>query len=78
MHVDGHGVRQDYKQAFNWYAKAAAQNNAKAQYNIAGLYYNGWGVRQSYSLAKEWFGKACDNGGQDGCDEYRKLNQRGY
>ena len=78
MYGHGYGIRQDYKQAFNWFAKAAAQNNAMAQSNIAALYYNGQGVRQSYSLAKEWSGKACDNGDQYSCDKYRELNQQGY
>ena len=78
MYYHGYGVRQDYKQAFNWYAKAAAQNEPIAQYNIGNLYEHGQGVRQSYSLAKEWYGKACDLGEQQGCDEYRRLNDLGY
>jgi len=42
------------------------------------IYKNGLGVRQDLGIAKEWYGKACDNGEQEGCDEYRKLNERGY
>jgi hypothetical protein len=29
-------------------------------------------------IAKEWYGQACDNGSQQGCDNYRELNQAGY
>ena len=78
MYADGKGVRQDYAQAVAWYRKAYAQGHAKAAYNIGVRYYNGEGVRQNYSIAKEWLGKACDLGDQQGCDEYRKLSQRGY
>lgn len=38
------------------------------------MYNQGIGVESDSKEAKEWFGKACDNGNQDGCDEYKKLN----
>ena len=78
MYENGEGVRQDDAQAVAWYRKAAEQGDAQAAYNIGVRYYNGQGVRQNYSTAKEWFGNACDLGYQQGCDEYRKLSQRGY
>ena len=28
--------------------------------------------------AKSWFSKSCDNNNQVACDEYRKLNEKGY
>ena len=40
------------------------------------MYENGEGVRQNIFEAKEWYGKACDNGDQDGCDAYARLNSR--
>lgn len=58
--------------------KLAEQGNAEAQFNLGVMYANGEGVRQNKTTAKEWFGKACDNGTQQGCDEYRKLNETGY
>lgn len=45
---------------------------------IGSIYENGNGVKQNKTTAKEWYGKACDNGYQDGCDSYRKLNEQGY
>ena len=78
MYNNGRGVRQDDAQAVAWYRKAAEQGEAAAQYNLGLRYYNGEGVRQNKSTAKEWFGNACDLGYQQGCDEYRKLSQRGY
>jgi len=77
MYHDGLGVRQNYVKARQLYEKAAAQGVAEAQSNLGTMYYNGKGVRQNKRTAKEWFGKACDNGNQQGCDAYRKLNEMG-
>jgi TPR repeat protein len=41
-----------------WYRKAAEQEYAKAQYNLALMYYNGQGVPQDYILAHMWFNLA--------------------
>ena len=76
MYSQGEGVRQDYTKAREWYEKAANQGIAQAQFNLGVFYYHGKGVRQNIATAKELFGKACDNGFQEGCDNYRKLNQR--
>ena len=56
--------------------------NAKKYYEIACnnlgvLYGRGEGVRQDKSIAKEYYGKACDLRSQEGCDNYRTLNERG-
>jgi TPR repeat protein len=76
MYDKGLGVRQDYKKAVEWHQKAADQNDASAQFDLGVMYKYGKGVRQSNRQAKEWFGKACDNGSQNGCNAYRKLNQK--
>ena len=68
----------DFKETFQVAKQEAEQGNALAQYNFGVMYANGEGVRQNYKTAKEWFDKACDNGLQQGCDAYRKLNQAGY
>ena len=74
----GRGVKQDYRKAREWFEKAATQDNAEAQYNLGVMYTKGEGVRQNYATAKEWYGKACDNGDQEGCGWYKKLNLKGY
>ena len=78
MYDKGHGVRQDYYKAVEWYTNAAHQGFAEAQYNLGAMYYNGQGVSQNKSTAKRYFGQACDNGYQSGCDHYRILNEQGY
>ena len=69
------GVKQDYFEAVKWYRQAAEQGYVKAQFILGGLYLLGKGVQVNKSLAKEWFGKACDNGYQDSCEYYGKLNR---
>ena len=59
-----------------WYEKAAEQGDVYAQHIVAKMYEEGKGVPQDYSKALEWFGKVCDSGRQEGCDDYRILNQK--
>ncbi len=77
-YAEGMGVRQDYAKAFYWFKKAAAQNHVATQIYLATMYEGGKGVSQNKSVAKEWYGKSCDNGNQDGCDDYKRLNLQGY
>ena len=73
MYYKGEGVRQDYKQAVQWFRNAAEQGVDEAQFYLGIMYYKGHGVRQDLALAQEWLGKACQNGYQKGCDNYRRL-----
>ncbi|OLV23195.1 hypothetical protein BOO17_04845 [Haemophilus influenzae] len=76
MYAIGRGVKQDGVEAVKWFRKAAEQGNADAQAILGFLYLLGErGVQVNKSLAKEWFGKACDNGNQNGCEYYGKLNR---
>ena len=67
--------QSDYQTAFKLWLSLAEQGNASAQFNLGVMYAKGQGVRQDKGQAKEWFGKACDNGYQDGCENYGKLNR---
>ena len=58
--------------------QAAKQGNAQAQLYLGVMYAQGRGVRQDLVLAQEWFGKACQNGYQNGCDNYQRLKAAGY
>lgn len=78
MYVVAHGVPQNFHKAKQWYEKAARQGNAQAQFNLGVMYERGQGVRQNLATAKEWYGKACDNGFQDGCRDYARLNGSRY
>ena len=54
----GKGVAEDDKQAFNWYAKSAAQNYAKAQYQLGKCYKDGEGTEKNREKAVSYFIKA--------------------
>ena len=75
MYAMGRGVKQDYFEAVKWFRQAAEQRDASAQFILGSSYLFGKGVQVNKSLAKEWFSKACDNGHQDGCKYYGKLNR---
>ena len=75
MYYEGFGVRQDYILARKLFQKSANQGDSDAQGILGTFYEKGiGGVRQNKAIAKEWYGKSCDNGNQNGCNDYRRLN----
>ena len=58
MYALGHGFKQNFQSALEWYEKAAAQGNAKARTALGLLYYYGVGVEENTEKAGEWFEKA--------------------
>lgn len=62
IYAEGKQVRQDYKQAAEWYRKAAEQGIAKAQFNLGGLYDIGQGVPADEAEAVKWHQKAAEQG----------------
>ena len=50
----------DYRDAFQWYTKAAEQNHKDAQFSIGLCYDFGDGVTKDKYLAVEWYKKAAD------------------
>ncbi len=60
----GKGVLQDYKEAAEWFRKAAEQGHAHAQYWLGFMYsvYYSEGVSYDYKEAAEWFRKAAEQG----------------
>ena len=53
-------VKQDSKEAVEWYRKAAVQGFAIAQYNLGTMYANGLGVRQDVANALKWWQQSKD------------------
>jgi hypothetical protein len=58
----GRGLKQDYRQAFDMYCKAALQGDAESAYSMGFMYFNGRGVTRSLPLAIRWFKQAADSG----------------
>ena len=75
MYFAGHRVKQDYVEAVKWFRKSAEQGDAQGQLILGISYLSGRGIQKDRTLAKEWLGKACDNGYQDDCEYYGKLNR---
>ena len=67
-----------YTEAVPYCEKACNMNVGIGCFGLGVLYSFGGGVRQNKRTAKEYFGKTCDLGNQEGCDEYRRLNEQGY
>ena len=78
MYEKGQGVTQDYKKAVELYTLASNQGYSDAQLKLGVMYANGQGVKQDYKKAKKLFRKVCAGGFQNGCDNYKILNQKGY
>ncbi len=53
---------KDYAEAVRWYRKAAEQNYAKAQSNLADCYENGRGVMKDDAEAYKWLLLAAGQG----------------
>jgi TPR repeat protein len=56
------GAAQDYRQAAEWYHKAAEQNHSLAQFNLGVMYARGQGVTRDAAQSAVWFGKAAQLG----------------
>lgn len=66
--------KKKYKQAFEYFSKAAILNCAKAQLNMAFCYFKGKGVKKDYQQAFFWLQKAAESGDTEAqqvlADEY--------
>ncbi len=79
IYYDGDGVRQDLVLARKMFQKAANKGDIRGQAALGMLYEEGLGgLKRNRTTAKEWYGKTCDQGSQYGCDQYRRLNERGF
>lgn len=50
-----HYRKQEFTEALAWFRKAAAKNDASAQFNIGNIYNRGKAVQQNESEAIKWF-----------------------
>lgn len=73
----GDNIKEDLKLAKGLFEKACEMESDFACFGLGIMYQNGKGVQQNLPKAKELYGKACDLGNQNGCDYYKKLNEKG-
>ena len=63
MYANGQGSQKDLRKAMEWYEKAAQQDLASAQYNLATLYQAAGELDpHAYKKAAYWYEKAANNG----------------
>lgn len=63
FYAAGKDVAQDYKQAGEWYRKAAEKGDVAGQLHLAALYRDGGnGFDRDMAQAAEWYLKAADKG----------------
>tara|TARA_B000000565_G_C23604794_1_gene308698 strand:+ start:122 stop:607 length:486 start_codon:yes stop_codon:yes gene_type:complete len=53
---------KNYNKAFKIFLNLAKSGDARAQSDIAGMYFNGWGVNVDHKRAFYWYKKASKNG----------------
>ena len=62
MYRSGWGVAVNYKQAWAWFEKAAAQDQPNAVGELGTMYFEGRGVTQSWRRARELYQRAIEMG----------------
>jgi TPR repeat protein len=65
LYLNGHGVPQDYDEAFKWFWLAAAQGNPLAYGKVGQMYEAGQGVAQDYIEAYKWYSLADAQGEEE-------------
>ena len=62
MYHIGKGKPKDLLKAYNWYQKAAKQNDPIAQNNLGVFYEQGLAVKQNYGNAAKWYRESAEWG----------------
>ena len=75
MYATGQGVEQNDTQAANWYRRAANQDDAQAQYNLALRYARGQGTPLDYGQAYMWISLAGTNASGEHKNEVLKVRE---
>jgi localization factor PodJL len=65
LDADGGGKGANYKNASQWFRKAADRGVADSQYNLGILYARGIGVEQNLAESFKWFSLAAAQGDAD-------------
>lgn len=75
MYDRGEGVKQDKKEAAQWFRKAAELGDVRAQYRLGQMYQFGYGVEQDNQEAVKWYRKAAGQGFESARNALRALGQ---
>ena len=71
---NGYGCDPSPTEAFEWWLKAAEQNDPDAEYNVAGAYYLGeMGVPKDLKKAKYWYERAASHGKEQALERIEEF-----
>lgn len=65
----GRGLKQDYKQAANYYAKACTLGHGESCYDLGVIYDEGLGTSKDSKKAMEFYTKSCLAGSAMACSK---------
>lgn len=68
---------EDYKNAFNFYKKAAEIGDSSSMHTVGWLYAHGYGVEQNYQEAMNWYLKAAELGNEISMNNIGYMYQNG-
>jgi localization factor PodJL len=60
--AEGKGLKQNLKQAVQWFQRSASGGFAMAQFRLGTLYERGVGVKSNLQRAKVWYSRAAEQG----------------
>jgi TPR repeat protein len=72
------GVKQDYKEALNWWKHAAKLGYTPSMNNVGLLYANGHGVKRDYEEAFKWWMRSAERGNAWAMNAVGDLYENGY
>ena len=71
-------VTRSFKNAAEWYRKAATQGDAKSQFALGLIYEKGKGVKKDLAEAAKWYGEAAKQGHAEAIRKVAKLKKLGF
>lgn len=75
MYELGEGVKEDKKEAAQWFRKAADLGDARAQYRLGRMYQFGYGVEQDGKEAAKWYRKSAGQGFESARNALKSLGE---
>ena len=76
LDADGGGLGANYKNAVQWFRKAADRGVADSQFNLGILYARGIGVEQNLAESFKWFSLAAAQGDADAARKRDDIAKR--
>jgi TPR repeat protein len=72
------GVKQDYREALNWWKHAARLGYTPSMNNVGLMYANGHGVKRDYEEAFKWWMRSAERGNAWAMNAVGDLYENGY